>query len=250
MYALKKLIGALIGPLVLSFFLLASAVCLRKLGRWRASLWAASIACVIAYVATAPFFGALLLGALERQYPPMAASDPPAVDYIVVLGSDYSPGNGVPITGALDADGLSRIVEGIRLSKTMSTARLIVSGGAPQGRGRSAHGYAQLARDLGVPQSSLIVLDKPLDTASEAPAVADLLKTTRFVLVTSAYHMPRAMRLMRAAGAQPLAAPTGHRADAYGSFRWRSLLPSSGGLRMTEQALHEYLGLALVAVSS
>lgn len=246
MYAIKKIIGALLGPLVIAFMLLALAVCLRAWGRRRAALWAAATACLIAYLGAAPFFGATLLGTLERQYPPMAV--PPDVEYIAVLGSDYSPGKSIAITGALDADGLARIVEGIRLSKASNNARLIVSGGAPEG-GRSAHGYARLARELGVPQSSLIVIDEPLDTAAEARAVANILKTTPFVLVTSAYHMPRAMRLMKAAGTQPIAASAGQRVKDVG-WRWQTLLPSSGGLRMTELALHEYAGLVLIAVAS
>jgi uncharacterized SAM-binding protein YcdF (DUF218 family) len=250
MYAFKKFIGALAGPLIASLLLLGMAAALRAFGRRRASLWVVATAGVIAYLGSAPWFGALLMGGLERQHPSAVTAALPAVEYIVVLGSGYSPSDGIPITGALDADGLARIVEGIRLSKAMSSARLIVSGGAPEGQGRAAHGYAQLARELGVPQSSLVVLDTPLDTAAEARAIAEMLRTTPFVLVTSAYHMPRAMRLMTLAGAQPVPAPTGQRIRRGSGWNWRSLLPSSAGLRMTEQALHEYLGLILVAVSS
>jgi hypothetical protein len=144
MYAFKKFIGALAGPLIASLLLLGMAAALRAFGRRRASLWVVATAGVIAYLGSAPWFGALLMGGLERQHPSAVTAALPAVEYIVVLGSGYSPSDGIPITGALDADGLARIVEGIRLSKAMSSARLIVSGGAPEGQGRAAHGYAQL----------------------------------------------------------------------------------------------------------
>ena len=69
-----------------------------------------------------------------------------------------------------------------------------------------------------------------------------------FVLVTSAYHMPRAVRLMQRAGQHPIPAPTGQRV---GAFPWRGFhrwLPTSAGLRDTELALHEYLGLAALTL--
>jgi uncharacterized SAM-binding protein YcdF (DUF218 family) len=250
MYAFKKFVGALAGPLILALCLLVLAGVLRALGRRRASLWAVIAAAAVAYLGSIPLVGDALLGALEQQQPALSAKTLPRVGYIVVLGSGYAPRQGVPITGALDPDGLSRIVEGIRLSKLIGSARLIVSGGAPEGQPRSAQGYAVLARDLGVPEDALQVLDTPLDTAQEAQAISSLLKKERFLLVTSAYHMPRAMRLMTEAGAQPIPAPTGQRVDSDANFRWRSLLPSSAGLRKTEQALHEYLGLTLAALTA
>ncbi|MFC4313370.1 YdcF family protein [Steroidobacter flavus] len=250
MYAFKKFIGALAGPLVMALLLLLLAAMLRAFGRRRASLWCVIVAGAVAYLGSAPFVGNALLGALEQQYESLPSEQLPQVGYIVVLGSGYSPRDGVPITGALDPDGLTRIVEGIRLSKTLPSARLIVSGGAPEGVARSARGYAILARDLGVPETSLQVLDTPLDTAQEAQAIAGMLKTEKFVLVTSAYHMPRAMRLMRDVGAQAIPAPTGQRAASNDGFGWVSLIPSAAGLRKTEQALHEYLGLALAAMTA
>jgi uncharacterized SAM-binding protein YcdF (DUF218 family) len=104
-----------------------------------------------------------------------------------------------------------------------------------------------MARELGVEDASMTVLDKPLDTAAEAQAVAALLGDAPFILVTSAYHMPRAVRLMRRAGARPISAPTDQRAGDPIAHYWSYFLPSSAGLRRTEFALHEYLGLAALA---
>jgi uncharacterized SAM-binding protein YcdF (DUF218 family) len=110
-----------------------------------------------------------------------------------------------------------------------------------------AQGYAELARALGVAEQSLILSDRPRDTRTESDEVRRLLGSTPFLLVTSAYHMPRAMLLMRRAGTEPIAAPTGQR--AFGAIRisWRSFLPGAGGLGDTERALHEYAGLAAIS---
>jgi uncharacterized SAM-binding protein YcdF (DUF218 family) len=101
-----------------------------------------------------------------------------------------------------------------------------------------------LARDLGINPGSIVVLDTALDTRQEAQAIAALIGSAPFVLVTSAYHMPRAMLEMRRAGVAPVPAPTDQLVGGAEAASWRAWLPSSSGLRKTERALHEYLGLA------
>jgi uncharacterized SAM-binding protein YcdF (DUF218 family) len=118
----------------------------------------------------------------------------------------------------------------------------VVSGGSPGGRARPAEGYARLARALGVADASLVVLDTALDTAQEARAIAARLGNAPFLLVTSAWHMPRAMLQMKLAGAKAIPAPTGQLTGR--PMNWGSWLPSAAGLGRSERALHEYMGLA------
>jgi len=60
--------------------------------------------------------------------------------------------------------------------------------------------------------------------------------------------MPRAMRLMRRAGTHPIPAPTGQILRAQHAAERFGLIPGSRGLRKTETALHEYLGLAAIGL--
>ena len=244
MILINALIGALAGPLVIVLLLVLAALVCRFLGRLRAGWILLTGAAVLAYVASISLVGEALLRPLESRFPPLAASPLPNVGYVVVLGSGYEPHDGVPLTAALDADGLVRAVEAIRLLRLLPGARLVVSGGALRGHVPVAQGYAQLARAFGVAQQSLIVCDRPLDTRAESRVVHNLLGSSPFLLVTSAYHMPRAMLMMHQAGANPIAAPTGQRAFGTSPITWRSFLPGSGGLGDTERALHEYAGLA------
>jgi uncharacterized SAM-binding protein YcdF (DUF218 family) len=240
MYVVKHLIGVLAMPLAVAFLLIVIGVLCRARQRRRiaVSSWVAAV--IVAYLGSSQVVGDLLLRPLEGRYPPLR--DPlPQVTYVVVLGSGYVPRDHIPITGALDDDGLVRGVEGVRLMRRLTTAHLVVSGGAPPGHFAPALGYAELARDLGEPDSSLVLSSRPLDTGSEAHAIKGLLGDAPFLLVTSAYHMPRAMWLMQRVGAHAIAAPTGQRV---GSSVGPSLLPSAAGLYKTERALHEYLGLA------
>lgn len=244
---LKRWIRVLSEPLVLAALIGAAGVLSQWLRRYRLARWLVASAVVIVYLGASPIVGDALIGPLERAYPPLREGEPlAAVRYIVVLGAGYMPRDGVAVTAALNEAGLVRIVEAIRLMRGLGVAKLVVSGGAPPGLGRPALGYAELARELGVAESSLVILDEPQDTAAEARTVRRTLGEASFILVTSAAHMPRAMRLMQLVGAHPIPAPTGQLV-ADSSFQWEKLIPNSGGMRKVESALHEYVGLAALA---
>jgi len=245
LYFIKKLVGALATPGALAVAIAVMAAIFRWRRWWRTATALFVTAMLIGYLGALVPVGNALLWPLERRYPPLRLSEtPPTIAYIVVLGSSYAPRAGFPVTAALDEDALVRIVEGVRLAHHFKSARLVVSGGAPGGLIPSAHGYARLASELGISKSAMIVLDHPLDTHAEALAVSAQLGDQPFILTTSAYHMPRAMLHMERAGARPIPAPTGHRARDPLGFGWRAFFPSAAGLRKTELAMHEYLGLS------
>jgi uncharacterized SAM-binding protein YcdF (DUF218 family) len=242
----RHVIDALATPLVAAALLSIAAGLLWFRGRRRLGgvLWLC--AGLMVYLLSLVPVGDALLRPLEHQYRSVGAGTAlPAVSYVVVLGSGYSPRADVSAATALDCDGLVRIVEGVRVIRRLPGARLILSGGAPAGREPPARGYAQLARDLGVDPDSLIVLDAPLNTEAEARSISATLGSQPFLLVTSAWHMPRAMRLMARVRAHAVPLPTGQQTGApCGSSYWSCLLPTRGGLGRTERAIHEYLGLA------
>jgi uncharacterized SAM-binding protein YcdF (DUF218 family) len=248
MTLIKGAVNVLALPLVIATLLALAAVACRLAARRRAAWALLSCAAILAYLSSIPLVGRALLRPLESRFPPLAQDQAPPVGYVVVLGSSYRPHDGIPPGAALDEDGLARAVEGVCLMRELRGAQLVVSGGAsPPGYPPVAQGYARLARALGVAEQSIIMSDQPLDTRAEAAAVGRLLGSAPFLLVTSAYHMPRAMLLMRRAGAHPIAAPTGQRALGATPVSWRDFLPGARGLRETEHALHEYAGLAAIA---
>ena len=232
---LKEFAHILAAPLLLAMLAAIAGAIFRLCGRKRAATGLIAAAVGIAYFGSTVIVGDGLLGPLERRYPPLHGGQSlPPTPWIVVLGSDYAPRDDVPVTAALDGDGLVRIVEGVRLARAYDGSRLLVSGGARPGFSPPARGYAELARDLGIDPAAITLSDKPLDTRSEARAVATLLGKAPFLLVTSAYHMPRAMQLMQNAGAQPIPAPTGQLVNGSVLAKWGSIFPSAAGLGKTE----------------
>lgn len=245
----RQLASELASPLLIAFLAVACAVACRALNYRRMTRWLSAVAVAVAYLGSTQLVGNALLRPLERAYPPLAEDRSYGdIRDVVVLGSGFSPRDRIPVTAALDREGLVRITEAIRISRRIHEARLILLGGAPPGQVPAARGYAMLALDLGVASSTLIVLNKSLNTKEEADSVVALLGKTPFILVTSASHMPRAMSLMQAAGARAIPAPTGQLTTVEPEFRWRDLLPTSGGLRKSELALHEYLGMGALKI--
>src|ERR1700722_5257735 len=159
---------------------------LLRAARRRLALSVIGCAAVLGFLASTTLVGDALLAPLERQYPAFEPEQAAEVRDIVVLGSGYEPFDQIPVTGALDPDGLARIVEGVRLARLRPDSRLIVSGGALPGPSPVARGYAHLAADLGIQPSALLTMDRARNTDQEAREVAALLGHTPFILVTSA----------------------------------------------------------------
>lgn len=249
MYVVQKIVGTLAMPLVLSLILVGAAIVLHMRRPLRGGRYLLIVAAALAYLSSTNVVGDLLIGPLERRYPPLIDGTVAAtIRYVVVLGSGYDPRRGVPITAALDAEGLARAVEGIRLARGLPGARLVFSGGSSASGRAPAAGYGRLARELGVSDRSFAMLDRALDTGDEAREIVTLLHEEPFLLVTSASHMPRAMLYLKRAGAHPTAAPTAQSAGVASILSWRAWLPNAAGLRKTESAVHEYLGLLAAAM--
>jgi uncharacterized SAM-binding protein YcdF (DUF218 family) len=245
MSVLKPAVDLLVMPLTLVLLLAAVGIVLRRLSRTRSGNVLLILAVVFAYASSTGLLAKAMMTPLERTYAPLPEASLPAVKFVVVLGSAYHPRHDIPITASLDYDGLARIVEGVRLARRLPEARLVVSGGPP-GPSAPARGYARLARQLGIKEDALTIIEKETqDTASEAQQIAAYLGTAPFLLVTSADHMPRAMLLMKRVGAHPIPAPATQRTGPL----WRGdFLPRSQGLAATELAMHEYVGLAAIAL--
>jgi uncharacterized SAM-binding protein YcdF (DUF218 family) len=251
---LKSVAGVLAAPLAFAIFLAIVALIPKFLGRRRLAAGLVMCAITVAVAGSIPLVGDAILRPLEGRYAPLdeRALKADEVSGIVVLGAYYRPWRDWPVTAVLNREGLMRIAEGVRLARRFPSAKLIVSGGFSPGGGEpSARGYERFALEMGIPAERIVVVDTPRDTAQEALAIsaiaARLAPDRKFVLVTSASHMPRAMKLMERAGARPLPAPTGQRAG-WGDWVFGRIVPSSGGLEKTEIALHEYAGLTAMAL--
>jgi uncharacterized SAM-binding protein YcdF (DUF218 family) len=160
--------------------------------------------------------------------------------WVVVLAGGYDPSPGLPATSRLSGATLERLIEGIRIHRLLSGSKLLMSGGTRPGHPdeiAASEVMVQAAEELGVPRAETARESRSLDTQDEAVFVREVVGQDRFVLVTSAMHLRRSMRLFQKRGMAPIPAPAGPGSGGI------SLVPSANQVALIEAAEHEYLGL-------
>lgn len=256
---LSKALPVFVYPIGLTFVLLLAALLSFKSERLRLRFLIA--AALILFIFGLPFPGAYLTRWLESSYPPLDAKA--KADVIVVLGggteSHETPRSMVEISGAGD-----RILYAAKLFHE-GRAEKILFGGAYitelSGEKTSiASEMASVAEMLNVPADAILLQETSLNTVEEAAADAKILEelgVNRIILVTSATHMFRAVKLFEKQGLTVLPAPTDY---SYSDAEWKTLMtfkpekwytyliPTSGNIRAFETAVKEYLGIFIYRI--
>lgn len=214
---------------------------LRRLGRFVAAV---GIAQAI-LLSLAPVADALMVP-LENEARRLAAEAPPCCyEAIVVLGGAVKR----PLPPARpDADlseGADRVWHAARLFKAGVAPRIILSGGAPDAPGymTEAHAMRAFLLDLGVPNDRIVLEGKSLNTIGNIREVRTLVGDQRVALVTSAFHMPRAMQLARLGRLNASAFPTDWQAVADDRPPWLAWLPSVDSTITSWMALKEHIAI-------
>ncbi|MCP5210670.1 MAG: YdcF family protein [Hahellaceae bacterium] len=240
LFFVKKLAGSMLTPLPLFFLLIIFALLLLVFKKPRASSICAGIAIVWVFLAAFPPFGKWLIKPLEDRYPAYAGQ---SVDVVVVLGGWHETDTRAPVTSVLSSYSTFRLLEGVRLATINPQATLYLSGYPGfTDRISNAQAMKNLALVLGIAADRIHTVAEPLDTYEESLYIREYVGDRPFALVTSAYHMPRAMALMRSRGLSPVAAPTDFLGKDNGQRSFFSYWPSTGAMNVTSAAMHEWIG--------
>lgn len=184
-----------------------------------------------------------MLSNLESQYDPLMQL-PKNTHNIAVLGGGVRANAKFPPNTQLSTASLSRLIEGIRIYKMYQKQHvqetLILSGGRVFGEPAEAGVMQNIAVILGVNPKDIKLEAGSRDTQEEALYLKKTLGKQPFILVTSAYHMPRAMHLFESSGMHPIAAPTQYTTARQNKFN--DNFPSASYLLMSDTAIHEDLG--------
>lgn len=199
----------------------------------------------------------ILIQPLEDRFPQYQLSNDgrgAPVDGIILLGGGLetivTTARGTP---ALNEAG-DRLTTFAALARAHPEARLILSGGIGGLFFRDADEAevgAQLLAGLGIDPNRLELEDQSRDTYENARfsrRTANPQPGERWLMVTSAFHMPRAMGCFRTAGFQVEAVPTDYRTR--GREDWgRGFYAASEGLRRTDLATREWVGLVVYFIT-
>ncbi|MDP2333889.1 MAG: YdcF family protein [Reyranella sp.] len=188
------------------------------------------------------------LMALLQNEARAAAKAAPACCYdaIVVLGGGIAPAVPPYVPEPDLTESADRIWQAARLYHRGVAPLVIASGGSPMAQAggpmmKEAEAMRIFLTDLGVPAQAIVVEDRSINTIENIRNVRALVKDGRVALVTSASHMPRALRLARLAGLDVAAFPTDWWAPADTRASWQNWLPSVGALSVSSNALSEIL---------
>lgn len=191
--------------------------------------------------------GTLALRPLEDRFPPPPA-DLPAPSGIIVLGGAINREMTLARKQPAFTQGEARLTAGVILARRYPTAQLIYSGGnaglSPDATSEAV-GAHELWSALGVPEAQMRFEPKSRNTWEDAVFTRGLVHPRpdqTWLLVTSAWHMPRAMGIFRRVGFKVIAYPVDYR--TFGNSR-DFLHPRMGGeqINMLEYAIHEWIGL-------
>lgn len=244
-FQLTKLAGGLLMPLpvILGLLVLGWLALMLARRRWPGAVLVGLGVVALLLVSVPPLPGKAL-AELEHRHAVLA--DPPAADWIVVLGGGSRATPAWPAATRLSRSSLYRLAEGVRLAGLLPEARLVTTGGMAGAVEPTADLMATVARQWGVSPNRILALGDTATTAAEARALAAQVSPGETVLlVTSASHMTRALALFRGQGIEAVPAPAGHRAQPDPHYRHAGdLLPSSERIGFVETVFWEWLGLA------
>jgi len=207
---------------------------------------------LLAICGLSPLGNALMLP-LEQRFPPWNPARG-APDGIVVLGGAFDT-NVAPARGEISLnEAAERMTSAVELARKYPDARIVFSGGSGQivhGGSTEAALAVRLFENLGVPAGRLVTEDRSRDTDENAKfskAIADPKPGERWLLVTSGHHMPRAVGAFRRAGFEVEAYPVDWRTRGPEDLA-RPFRIASDGLKRTDTAVHEWVGLLVYWLS-
>jgi uncharacterized SAM-binding protein YcdF (DUF218 family) len=246
-FILSKVLGffAIPSNLSIAFGLLGVVLLATRRARLGRLLMAASLL-ALAVMGLSPLGNALIIP-LEQRFPPWDDSRGPP-DGIVVLGGGITPDVSAARNDIALNEAAERLTATVALARRYPDARIVYSGGTGAliyREGSEAVIAVRLFESLGIPQARIIAEEQSRNTVENA--VFSLLLAMpqpgeRWLLVTSGYHMPRAMGVFRQAGFPVEAYPVDWRTRGP-QDAWRPFSTLGSGMERTDTAAREWVGL-------
>jgi uncharacterized SAM-binding protein YcdF (DUF218 family) len=249
LYALAKVVWFLVQPSTLMVGAMLGGTALWptqwcRLGRRLA--WGGGIAIVLCGLA--PLSDALI-APLESRFdrPDLDRVGPSVAGIIVLGGGEDGHAKGTPQLAGLN-EAAERYTEAVALAQRLPGARVVFSGGSGRLLTEEAPEAVEAGRlfvALGIAKERITLEARSRNTHENARFSADILKPApgqRWLLVTSAWHMPRAMGCFRRAGFAVEAWPVDYRTPRpLDLTRVHGSVPE--GLRRVDFITREYFGL-------
>lgn len=245
--SISQVLWMLVNPIGLTIILIGCSLLLSLMGWRRPSFFTGLAALLVLAISSWTTAGAIVLSKLEDRFH-RPATIPERVDGIIVLGGAFEARISGVRGGYEMNEGADRMVEAAGLGLAYPDARIVVSGGSSDKIG-NLPGDADLAplffRRMGVDPARLVLEGQSTNTienVTESMRHAQPKPGEVWLLVTSAFHMPRSIGLFRKANWKVVAWPVDYRATGTEGLRLCSD-DARRCLRQTSAALREWTAL-------
>lgn len=250
---LSKLLPPYFYPLGLACLLILVGLLLGKRAGWRRALLILALA--LLWLGGNRWVSLGLARSLEWRYLP--PENIPHAEAIVLLGGGTLPPE-YPRSLVEVGDGGDRVLAAALLYRQGKAEVILSSGGIldwSSKKSTPAEDMAALLEFLGVPEEAIWLQPDSRNTYEDALFSARILKEKgmrRILLVTSAFHMPRSVRLFEAQGLEVIPFPadftvtrSAEKEPGQSDLRVHllNLVPSAENLTLTTRILKEYLGI-------
>ncbi len=243
MIYLHKILPLLFSPIFLLIILLAICIFLKKRGF-------SLLLLIVFYMVSTPIVSDYVFRKTEHHAVKKRVESIQSADAVVVLSGMLTniQAEGSSADEWSDPD---RFFDGIKLYQANKAPILIFTKGQlPWSQSQLSEGdiLKSFATQLGVPESKILLTDIVKNTREEAQEVKKLLSTknpdrkSQIILVTSAFHMPRAKLLFEKEGIEVTAYPVDFKVST-DVMTVMDFLPSAGALYLVDIAVREWLGL-------
>ena len=199
----------------------------------------------ILLICSHPIISENLIYYLEKDYQPIDISKIEDADAVVVLSGmtrSIKKDDGIVYEFG---DAVDRILAGIKLIKKNKASYIILTRGkVPWSKGKpEGEVLLDFLLDLKIEKQKIILTEYAQNTEEEAKAVKNLLnnRIKKIILVTSAYHMPRAIKVFEAVGIEIVPYPVDFKIS-FKKFNLINLIPSASAFNQTSFFVKEMLG--------
>jgi uncharacterized SAM-binding protein YcdF (DUF218 family) len=245
-FILSKTVSVLLLPSNLLILLCAVGVVLMATRFKRAGQRLAVVGLIFLALAGFLPFGDMLTHALESRFPPWNPVRG-APDGIVVLGGAIAPGLTRDYGETMVNAEAGRVIAIAKLARVYPNARIVYSSGDASlfAKGLPEADFLYpLLDSFGISRERVMLESRSRNTAENAAFSKELVKPKtgeRWLLVTSAQHMPRAVGCFRQIGFPVEAYPVAWRTRLRGHLGLVTVF--SSGLARLDFATHEWIGL-------
>ena len=202
------------------------------------------IGVIVLILSSLPIISNKFIAYLEKDYQPIEIAEIENVDAIVVLSGMIRVIGDEENLKYEFTDSIDRFFTGLDLfNNNKSPIFILTRGKMPWSIGIAEGEYLkELAIKYGVSEENIILTDEVQNTDQEAKAIKEILtEDAKIILVTSAFHMPRAEKVFKAANINLIPFPVDFQ-NSKSKTTMMDFIPSAGSLFDTSHFVREMIG--------